>query len=332
MRESVTPEPCGRSACLIYNPVAGQGDAEADLRLIRSFLEPVFDLDIRFTTPEVGANALACAAVERGTQLVIASGGDGTLSAAAEALVGTGIPFGVISRGTANAFANALGLPLTLELACEAIIDGATRAVDVATCNGLPMVLLAGIGFEAEAVARTSREAKNWFGTLAYVWSGLQQLAEMQSFWVAIETPDLHIQTTATAITIANAAPPTSVLAQGCGACVFDDGLLDITVVAPNSAMEALAAAFDLFSSAVRAAALDRPDVGHLLAPWVRVVTDPPQVVAIDGEVVARTPLEVVCVPGGLRVIVPVDDLLEPHLAVEYLDLESAAEVEPLAE
>lgn len=34
----------------------------------------------------------------------------------------------------------------------------------------------------------------------------------------------------------------------------------------------------------------------------------------------------------GLRVIVPVDDLLEPHLAVEYLDLESAAEVEPLAE
>ena len=44
-----------RSACLIHNPVAGQGDSEADLQRIRELLEPEIDLDIRLTTKEVDA-------------------------------------------------------------------------------------------------------------------------------------------------------------------------------------------------------------------------------------------------------------------------------------
>ena len=44
----------------------------------------------------------------RGVEAIIASGGDGTLSAVAGAIVGTNIPLGIISRGTANAFSNAL--------------------------------------------------------------------------------------------------------------------------------------------------------------------------------------------------------------------------------
>ncbi|MEO1467158.1 MAG: lipid kinase, partial [Cyanobacteria bacterium J06633_1] len=43
-----------RSACLIFNPVAGQGDSEQDLATIKSILEPEFALDIQFTTAEVG--------------------------------------------------------------------------------------------------------------------------------------------------------------------------------------------------------------------------------------------------------------------------------------
>jgi diacylglycerol kinase family enzyme len=91
--------------------VAGQGDPEQDLFTIQSLLEPEIALDIRLTTPEVDACQLAREAVERGVHMIIVSGGDGTISAAAEAVVGTSIPLGVISRGTANAFASALTLP-----------------------------------------------------------------------------------------------------------------------------------------------------------------------------------------------------------------------------
>lgn len=300
-----------RSACLVYNPVAGQGDPEADLRLIRSYLEAGIDLDVRLTTAQVGADQIAQEALGRGVDLVIASGGDGTLSAVAEAMVDTGVPFGVISRGTANAFAKALGLPLAIEAACESILDGMTRPVDAARCNGLPMVLLAGVGLEAGTIARADRETKNRLGALAYFWAGLQQLGELEPFEAMIETPDGTLSGRATAITIANAAPPTSVLAQGSGGCCFDDGLLDLTIFAPHDPAEVVVAAFDLWQSALRSEANLRTDIGHLLVPWVRLTTNPPQQIALDGEVIGLTPLEVVSLPASLRLIVPVEQLLQ---------------------
>ncbi|HEY9806696.1 MAG TPA: diacylglycerol kinase family protein, partial [Candidatus Obscuribacterales bacterium] len=72
-----------RSACLIFNPIAGQSDPEQDLAQIRSLLEPEIDLEIFSTTEAVDADQLAHVAVQRGVEAIIASGGDGTLSATA---------------------------------------------------------------------------------------------------------------------------------------------------------------------------------------------------------------------------------------------------------
>ncbi|MBW4576451.1 MAG: YegS/Rv2252/BmrU family lipid kinase [Aphanothece sp. CMT-3BRIN-NPC111] len=294
-----------RSACLIFNPVAGQSNPEQDLETIRALLEPEIDLDIQLTTPEVDADQLAQEAVERGASIIIASGGDGTLSATANALVGTNIPLGIISRGTANAFASAMGLPDTVEAACETILGGVTRVVDAAYCNGKPMVLLAGIGFEAEAVEKADRQAKSRFGMVAYVLAGLQQLRAMQKFEVNIETEEKTISLTASAITIANAAPPTSILAQGPAGIIVDDGLLDLTVVAPTNMAGAIAASYHLLQSALNNTAVERDDIGYIRARSFTVTTDPPQKVVLDGEPIGTTPIEVECVPGGLTLLVP---------------------------
>ena len=296
-----------KAASLIFNPVAGQGDPEADLALILSFLEPVFDLELCVTTPEIDADVLAHKALAAGAELLIASGGDGTLSAVAAATIGTGVPVGVISRGTANSFATALGIPVPIELACETIVAGGTRTVDTARCNGQPMVLLAGIGLEAQMVARADREAKNWLGALAYIVAGFQEMTALQPFQVQVEAPGILASGMATAITVANAAPPTSVFAQGCGAVIPDDGLLDVTFFTSERTTTAIAAAFDMFQAAIRAEASVHPEVGHVLVPWIRILTDPPQLISLDGEVIGETPLEVVCLPGSLRVFVPVE-------------------------
>lgn len=295
-------------ACLIFNPVAGQTDPEQDLAAIRALLEPEIDLDIRFTTEDVDGDTIAKEAIAQGASTIIASGGDGTLSAAAAALVGTSIPLGIISRGTANAFAGALALPDTIPAACEIILGGATRVVDAALCNGLPMVLLAGIGFEAETVERADRQAKKRFGLLAYVMAGLQELRELDSFTAEIETEDKVITVTASAVTVANAAPPTSILAQGPAGVIFDDGLLDITIVAPVSRAGAIAASYHLLQTALNEnAAAERNDIGYLRTRRVIVRTDPPQKVALDGEIIGNTPIDVECVPGGLTIFVPRD-------------------------
>jgi YegS/Rv2252/BmrU family lipid kinase len=308
-----------RSACLIFNPVAGQGDPEVELAQIRSILEPEIDLDIYLTTKEVDADEHATAAVKRGVDAVIASGGDGTLSAAATAVIGTNIPFGIISRGTANAFANALGIPDTIEGACEVILQGHTRSVDAADCNGYPMVLLAGIGFEAETVERADRDAKNRFGIMAYVLAGLQELRELESFDVEIETEDKIIKTTAVAVTVANAAPATSVLAQGPAGIIVDDGLLDMTIVAPATKAAAIATAFHLFQTASSGNAAERDDIGYLRAKQFKITTNPPQKIVIDGELGETTPIEIRCIPAGMQIYVPTIALVEPTEKLEGL-------------
>lgn len=314
-----------RSACLIFNPVAGQSDPEQDLSSIRALLEPEIDLDIRLTTPEVDAGQLAQEAVKQGVHTIIASGGDGTLSAAAEALVGTSIPLGVISRGTANAFASALGIPDTIEAACQTILAGTTKVVDTALCNGKPMVLLVGIGFEAEVVEKADRETKNRLGMLAYILAGVKQLRDFDTFEATIETDDRVITVNAAAVTIANAAPPTSILAQGPAGIIYDDGLLDLTVVAPENRAGAIASAYHLLQTALRGDAAERDDIGYMRARRIKVTTNPPQKVVLDGEIIGTMPIEVECIPGGLTILVPVTEEVQflekleglPELTVE---------------
>jgi YegS/Rv2252/BmrU family lipid kinase len=308
-----------RSACLIFNPAAGQSDPDQDLAQIQDILGSEINLEICLTTKEVGADLLAQAAVKRGVEAIIASGGDGTLSAAAAAVVGTDIPLGIISRGTANAFATALNIPDTVEAACKTILKGVTRKVDAAYCNDKPMVLLAGIGFEAETVELADREAKNRFGMLAYVLAGLQQLQNLETFEVEIETEDKIVKVSAAAITVANAAPPTSILAQGSAGIVVDDGLLDVTIVAPANKAGAVTAAYQLFQSASSGTATERDDIGYLRASRFKISATPPQKVVLDGEMVGTTPVDVVCVPGGLTIFVPLTEEIEPTEKLEGL-------------
>ncbi|MEG3439384.1 diacylglycerol kinase family protein [Pannus brasiliensis CCIBt3594] len=297
-----------RSACLIFNPVSGQGNASEDLQRIRSFLEPHLTLDIRQTTPEIPAETLAREAIERGTELLIASGGDGTVTAVASTLIGTGIPLAIVPRGTANAFATGAGLPTTIESACLAILQGATLTVDTARCNDRVMLLLAGIGFEADTVRAADRQLKDRFGIMAYIMAGLERLQHLSSFNAVLETDRVTISVRVSAITVANFAPPTSILAQGTGENEPDDGLLDVTLIAPTNALEGLVEAIELWESGlVRATPSSDHHIGYLRVKKVRITTDPPQAIALDGENLDPAPVSCEIVPASLSVVVAFD-------------------------
>ncbi len=299
-------------ACLIFNPVAGQGNAEEDLAQIQDLLNSDIDLEVVITTADCEPGQLATSAIERGAKSIIASGGDGTLSAVAAALMGKDIPLGIVSRGTANAFANALNLPTTIPEACASIIAANTQVVDMALCNGLPMLLLAGIGFEAETVDLADREAKDRLGMLAYIFAGIKQVGNINQFEVVIELDDKIIEVSAAAITVANAAPATSILAQGSAGIVFDDGMLDLTIVAPATPLTAIATAFDLLGSTLRGVASQREEVGFLRANRLKITTTPPQKVVLDGEIIGMTPIDVECVPSSLSIFVPQTKEVQP--------------------
>jgi diacylglycerol kinase (ATP) len=290
-----------RRAYLLFNPVAGNGAADATLLRIRSLLEPQLQLEVMLTQahgdPAEQTRGLietirtrhpnqASEANQACEVMVVACGGDGTVSAVAGALVGTDIPLGVIPCGTANAFAAALAIPTDLAAACA--------------------VLLAGLGFEAGMVNRTNRELKTRFGALAYVLAGAQQLLSQQPFSARLTIDGSTQELEAAAITVANVAPNTSVLAQGFGAVVPDDGLLEVTVATPTSRLQGLNALAALMTSAVVQTPSSHPDLLCLRAREIQIATDTPQQLVVDGEMVTASRVTIRSCPGALRVITPV--------------------------
>jgi YegS/Rv2252/BmrU family lipid kinase len=301
-----------RTAWLIFNPVAGQGNPDQELTLIRSALEPQILVHVVMTRPDVDPADQARDIVKAidtgdasGSNLIIASGGDGTVSAVAGAVIGTGVPLGIIPRGTANAFSVALGIPTNLRGACETILAGNTHVVDAARCNDLPMILLAGIGFEAGMVNRATRELKNALGPLAYVLAGAQQLANQQPFKARLTIDGEDSEVEAGAITVANVAPPTSVLAQGFGAVVPDDGLLEVTIATSGTRLQGVNALASLMASAVVKAPTEREDLLCLRARAITIEADPPQQLVIDGEIMDANPIHIECLPKSLTVFAP---------------------------
>lgn len=295
-----------RIAYLIFNPAAGQGSVQ-DLNFIVQMLQPHFHLIVQETQPEQPIVELVNEAIAQQADIVIASGGDGTVSEVAGALIGTNIPLGVIPRGTANAFAASLGLPRVLPLrnACQVILQGNTRQVDAAYCNGLPMILLAGIGYEAETIDLASREMKDQWGVLAYLMAGFQAMDRGTLFDTEIEIDGETYTLQANAITIANAAPATSVLAQGAGEVILDDGLLDVTIASAETKLEGITTMLRMFGAAIARVQASPNNVVHSRVKRLKVHTNPPQKIVLDGEIIGMTPLEVETVPGGLTVFVP---------------------------
>ncbi len=301
-------------AYLIFNPVAGQGNPNIDLATIREMLEPQILINVVMTQPNVDPADQAREIIatiqsqqdnDLGQNFIIASGGDGTVSAVAGATIGTGIPLGIIPRGTANAFSVGLGIPTNLRAACSAILAGNTHVVDAARCNDTPMILLAGLGFEAGMVDKASRELKNELGNLAYLLAGVKQLATAQPFTATVEFDGQVTEFTTTAITIANVAPATSVLAQGLGQVIPDDGLLEVTIATGQTRLQNLTALVSLAASATRGNPNQREDILGFRTPKLKITTNPPQKLVIDGEMVEANPVEFECIPQGLTIFAP---------------------------
>src|SRR5262245_61278994 len=91
----------------------------ADVRLVRA-------KEIELALKEAG----------RTNSMLLVGGGDGTVSTAAALFTGEKIALGILPLGTMNLFARALGIPLKLGQAVEAVIAGTKQKIDVGEVNG----------------------------------------------------------------------------------------------------------------------------------------------------------------------------------------------------
>ena len=304
-----------RRGYLIFNPIAGQGDPETELAEIRGYLEPQFMLQVWKTQPnldpaeqakELIKEIKAFDAEGEGESIIIASGGDGTVGAVASALQGSDIPLGIIPRGTANAFSVALGIPTGVKAACTNLLLGNLRRVDVALCNDRPMILLAGLGFEAGMVDKASRELKNILGPMAYIFSGARQLVDQQPFQATMQIDGNEYQLDTSAITVANAAPATSVMAQGFGEVIPDDGLLEVIVATPKDRMAGFSVLSSLAWSAIKSSNANHSNIACFRTKQIEIKLNDVQKLVIDGEVLDAETVTVSVNPQALQVVAPI--------------------------
>lgn len=119
--------------------------------------------------------------------LVILGGGDGTLNAAAPALVETGLPLGILPLGTANDLARTLKIPADPQEAARMIVAGHTARIDLGEVNGMFYFNVASIGFSARLARRLTAEAKRRFGAFGYALASARLVSESSPFFVDIE-------------------------------------------------------------------------------------------------------------------------------------------------
>ena len=124
---------------------------ELDLALWKKFRK--HDCHLHYTRHAGHALDIARDAVERGCEILVAVGGDGTIHEVANGSRDTKVPIGIIPTGTANDLARQLGIPFDLQEACDIILEGRPRRLDAINVNGTYFLTTCGIGFPARSVA-----------------------------------------------------------------------------------------------------------------------------------------------------------------------------------
>lgn len=294
---------------LIANPVSGGGKwAQAEAEII-STLSPFMLLNIQLTTEKRSARDLTEQAKAEGCDLVIACGGDGTITEVASVLAGTEIRLGIIPLGTTNALSHALwGLSsklMPVRSACLNIIEGHSKAIDTANCNGHLMLLLAGVGFEQQMIAAADRDSKNQLGQLAYLnglWQAVQANHILDLCVQFDDEPEQSMQTAS--LVVANAAPLTTLLAQGRGAPDLHDGQLDVTWLAADDADSSMLGLAELMLASVTTL---NPSISsqHRQARTVHIRRQDgtPLQYVIDGELFTDQQLTINIAPASLHVM-----------------------------
>ena len=138
-------------------------------------------------------------AVAAGVDLVMACGGDGTVTSCAEGVAGSGVPLAIIPMGTGNLLARNIGLPGSLQEALAVALTGSDQPLDAGTANGTPFVVMAGLGLDARMLADTSEPLKKRLGWAAYAISVVRHLRDRPArvTLIADDRPPMRVRASA---------------------------------------------------------------------------------------------------------------------------------------
>ena len=288
---------------VVLNSGAGAGNEAAPERLAAVFADLGREATILPVRRGSAIGAQARAALETGCRVLVAAGGDGTVSAVAGALAGGEVPLGVLPLGTLNHFAKDLGLPPGLTEAADIVARGTVRPVDVGEVNGRVFLNNSSLGVYPRIVelrARyTGRGAAKW---MAALWATLAVLRRRPFLGIRIRTDDEVVVRRTPFVFVGNNEYRMAGL-RGASRESLTGGRLALYVMDASHRPSLLRLGWRVFRcGAEQVRELDLLHVAEAVVETRRHHLR----VALDGEVVVlASPLQYRSRPGALRVMTP---------------------------
>ncbi|HYH93567.1 MAG TPA: diacylglycerol kinase family protein [Candidatus Saccharimonadales bacterium] len=289
------------SMVVIWNGAAGQ---KAGVRT-NSITEPELrgiladhGLEARLveTDSPDSARDAARAAVTDGCQVVVAAGGDGTVGAVAEALLGTEAVLGILPLGSVMNIARSLGLPRDVRAAAADLAAGRVRSIDVGETDQGTFLEAGSIGMNAAMFREAQRfdDGDPW-SILRTIWVALRYRPAR----MVLELDDRVVRTRALMVTVSN-GPYTGLGMSVAPDARLDDGRFDVRVFRGFSKWELLRHLGSIAFGRRRYA----PHVSTYRSARVRASSAHPLPCRADSHDLGTTPIEFRTRPGALRVVI----------------------------
>ena len=288
-----------KRAFVVLNPKSGRADVDRLRQLLAGRLdEHGWVYDFHEMTGDEDVAAIVRAACGRGTDLVIAAGGDGTVASVVNGVWQSSASIGILPAGTGNLLARAMGIPNAVEPALDLIVgDHALQALDLMQIGDQVFVLDVSAGLSARAMRDTPPEHKKRFGVLAYVWPMARDLIRLRrrDFNLTIDGRPMPVR--ASEILVANGAFPQGQRED------FNDQQFNVYILAARTLSDYLR----LIWGFVRGSLKDQAALRTLTVRESITIEAmrQPQPVQADGEALGTTPITLQLVPSAVRVIVP---------------------------
>lgn len=291
-------------AYVIMNPVAGDHNPQETRELLaRARDEGRWDFDLYETSGNEDLQSIVQNILDEDYDMVVACGGDGTVSDVADGLAYTDIPLGILPRGTANAVATELGVPDTLLDALDLLMSAnKTIRIDAIQNDNRFYLLECSFGIFSASFEDVNREEKDRLGWLAYVRSGIRNWIGLSPVRVSATVDGHNTRFWGTEVSLFNTGQIGLIDEDLVGDIQINDGILDLYALESKSLWNVLRVLiYRIFGKPQEAPAVRHWQVRN----QVDVLTVPGISWQADGDVRGETPATFKIARGAIRVIVP---------------------------
>ncbi len=255
-------------------------------------------LHVRHTKPDRPIHGLIEDLLGDAT-VAIASGGDGTVSQVAAAILEERIPLGIVPAGSTNMVAKVSDIPSNPEKAVKLIFGWHQREwIDVGRSGDRLLMHLGGAGIDAQIFIGASSTLKRHFRWIAYVPPAVSNaLTKPSMFTVTVD--GIETCATSSVVLVANSAQLLHAKIHLVDGVSRTDGQFDVLIYTAENPIELAAAGITSLTGHLET--LDQ--VIRLRGSSIRIDADPPVPTELDGEVVGETPIEIEVLPRAIELI-----------------------------